>query len=75
LEAGFDLLATEMKHLVEEKKIQNGRVLKLEKRTHFIKWINENRGVSVFIGLIGYLGFKLFFTYFSVEELLKNYLP
>lgn len=76
-ETGFDTLAKEMREIKAQKIEQNGRITKLERITlvGFGKWLDFHPKLSIFIGLVAYLGLKTLFTFVSIEDLFKKYLP
>ena len=74
MDSGFDLLAKQMAAVAEQKKIQNGRVDKLEHITRANKFIDENPKMSVFIGVISYYGISEMLSLISIADVIKKYI-
>ena len=51
IQSGFDLAHIQRGGIIERQDIANHRVTKLEKKTQFIYWLNENKKLAT-IGLI-----------------------
>lgn len=72
MNAGFDTLAAEMREIKEAKKVQNGRVDKLEKVTWANRIIYSYPKLSGLILVIGYLGVSEIIKKINFIELVKK---
>lgn len=72
LDAGFELLAEEMRKITAAKKVQNGRVDKLEKVTSINRFLYKNPRLSIMIGVFAWYLVSQLFEIISIADLIKK---
>lgn len=72
MDAGFDLFAKEMSKIAEQKKIQNGRVDKLEKITRINRFVSDNPKLTALMGIVAWFGAPQLIELIPLTDIIKR---